>query len=88
MTMDNHEIHEIAKQAAHETLVQFFLSLGIDVSDPKSLIEFQKDLSQMRGWRESTETIKRKGIATAVTVVVTGLLGWAWMAFSGGGITK
>ena len=26
-TMDNHEIHEIAKQAAHETLVQFFLSL-------------------------------------------------------------
>ena len=83
--MDNQDFHEIARQAAHETLIQFFLALGIDASDPKALIEVQKDLSQMRNWRESTEAIKNKSIATAITVIVTGALGWAWLVFSGSG---
>lgn len=83
--MDNQDFHEIARQAAHETLVQFFLALGIDASDPKALIEVQKDLSQMRNWRESTEAIKNKSIATAITVIVTGALGLAWLVFSGSG---
>jgi hypothetical protein len=37
----------------------------------------------LRNWRESTETVKRQSIITAVAIFMAGLLGLIWLALKG-----
>lgn len=69
------ELHEIAKEVAKQTVREFFLALGVNAEDPDAVIAVQKDFAHLRAWRESVETVKRKGLGTAVTVIVSGVLG-------------
>lgn len=75
------EFEEVAEDAANKALAKFFLTLGVDVTDPKAVIRMQDDLRFLGNWRESTEAVKRKAILTAVGVVVTGALGWIGVLF-------
>lgn len=81
--MNQADVHEIAEQVAKETVREMFLALGVNANDDNAIIAMQKDFAHMRAWRESTETIKRKGLGAAVTVIVTGALGMIWLAFRG-----
>lgn len=74
MTRD--EVNEISEEAAKKALQSFFLTLGVDVTDPKAVIRMQDDLRFLGNWRESTEAVKRKTLLTAVGFIVTGALGW------------
>jgi hypothetical protein len=74
MTRD--EVNEISEEAAKKALQSFFLTLGVDVTDPKAVIRMQDDLRFLGNWRESTEAVKRKTLMTAVGFIVTGALGW------------
>jgi hypothetical protein len=64
------------------TVKEFFLALGVNADDPEAVIAVQKDFAHLRAWREASDTIKRKGLGAAVTIVVTGLLGLVWLALS------
>lgn len=79
MTPD--EIDEIV----HKSVTSTLLSLGIDISNPKEIKETQLDFQHLRAWRESTEAVKRKALLTAVTVLITGAIGYLIIAFKGGG---
>jgi hypothetical protein len=68
------ELENIIASTVKKTL----LELGLDTTDP---IEIQKDFAHLRGWREGTEEIKRKGFLTVVGVVAVGSLGLFWTAF-------
>lgn len=50
--------------------------MGFDIAAP---VESQKDLQFVREWRQSTESVKRKGIATLATICITGICGIIWM---------
>ncbi len=76
------EVRQIAEETARATVKEFFLALGVNAEDPASVIAVQKDFAHLRAWREATDTVKRKGLAAAVTVIVTAVLGLLWLAVS------
>lgn len=77
MTPELHidEMREIAEQAADRALQKFFLQLGVDATEAGAVLAMQKDFAYLRTWRESIDLVKRRGLAAAVTVIVTGVLG-------------
>jgi hypothetical protein len=83
--MTPEEIDAIATTAAERAVKSMLLSLGINAETPEAIVEAQLDFQHLRAWRESTEAVKRKALLTAVTVVVTGALGYLVLAFRTGG---
>ena len=78
------EIDAIATTAAERAVKSTLLSLGINIETPAEILEAQLDFQHLRAWRESTEAVKRKALLTAVTVVVTGAIGYLLLAFRTG----
>jgi hypothetical protein len=74
--MTRAEMEEIAEEAAAKALTQLFLTLGIDVNDPKDVKALQEDLRYSRSLRESSAAVKQHALKTAIGVVVSGFLGW------------
>lgn len=69
----------IAERAAAKAIDGFFIRLGVDTSDP---IAMQKDFAALRSFRESVELVKKRGLITAVTIVVTGVMAVLWAALN------
>lgn len=83
--MTPEEIDAIATTAAERAVKSTLLSLGINIETPAAIVEAQLDFLHLRAWRESTEAVKRKALLTAVSVVVTGAIGYLVLAFRSGG---
>lgn len=66
------EAHALIREAVRET----FLMLGVKVDDP---IEVQKDFQHLREWRNTTESIKSKGLLTVMGILVSGMLAALWV---------
>ena len=81
MTRD--DVNKTAEEAADRAIGKLFLTLGVDLSDPKAVIAFQDDLRFLSRWRDSTQAVKRKALLTAVGVVVSGVVGYLLLAFRG-----
>lgn len=81
--MTEAEIKRVAGEAAKASVEEMFLRFGIEANNPDDIKALQKDFAHLRGWRESTETIKRQGIVTIVIVLTTGALGLFWAAMTG-----
>lgn len=75
--MTREEIDEVATAAVHKTL----LTIGVDVSNPESILAVQADFQHLRAWRESTEAVKRKALLTAVGIIITGAIGYLGVLF-------
>ena len=58
MTRD--DVNKTAEEAADRAIGKLFLTLGVDLSDPKAVIAFQDDLRFLANWRDSTLAVKRK----------------------------
>lgn len=80
--MTENEVRKVVKEAVQETLSR----LGFDTDDP---FEAQRDMQFVRSWRQSTETMKRQGLVTAIGVLTVGFLGAVGMVvrnwITGGG---
>lgn len=74
--MSEQEIRKIVAETVDQTLTK----LGVDTSDP---LEVQRDLQHLRAWRESSDTVKRQGLITAVGIIVAGIVGLVWLAIKG-----
>ena len=83
--MTPEEIDAIATTAAERAVKSTLLSLGINIETPAEILDAQLDFQHLRAWRESTEAVKRKALLTAVTVVVTGAIGYLVLAFRSSG---
>ena len=75
------DIRQIAEEAAKTAIRDLLVAMGVDVQNPHSLIEMQKDFAHVRTWRESTEAIKSRSLAAAVTFIVTGAFGYLVFLF-------
>ncbi|MER9833424.1 hypothetical protein NKJ28_00405 [Mesorhizobium sp. M0145] len=78
--MTEDEVKAIADQAARAAVKETLLTLGFAVDKP---IEAQADMQFIRKLRESTETVKRQTLITAVGVITVGILGLIWLAIKG-----
>lgn len=89
--MEEHELREVIQQTAQETaflireeirqqvdegVSDALTRVGIDTSDP---LAAQKDAQFVREWRNTASAVKRKGMITAVGLLVTGILGAIWL---------
>lgn len=82
MTAQRENEHEmIAKRAAKEALVEFFVTLGVDISKPADVLEMQRDFQHLRDWRVSVETVKSKGLIAALGFLGAGALAMLYSGF-------
>ena len=58
------------------TISAILTSFGIEADERK---EIKADFVHLRKWRKSVETVERVGWTSAITVIVTGLLGVLWL---------
>ena len=80
---EEEEIERIAEAVANRVNGQLFLILGINTADPDELIALHRDLAHLRGWRESMEVVRKRGLATAASFLVAGILGYLLFLFKG-----
>lgn len=76
------EIKQAVREATQAALVDALFMFGIDVSTPEAIQNFRKDMAHTRECRESVEQVKKKGLLTAVTVLVVGILGYLALPFT------
>jgi hypothetical protein len=72
---DRAYIEEIARQVAHDTVEETFLTLGVDTSRPESVLEMQENMAFLHKIRTGAEKIGGKIILTIVIVVTVGVIG-------------
>ena len=85
LPLNDKEIQDIATAAADAAVRKLFLTMGVDTSDDKAMIEMQRDFAHVRTWRKSVETVRRQTLITAIGVIVTGAIGFLYLAFTKGG---
>lgn len=78
-------VKKTAEETAEEVLRRAFISLGIDMTSPTSIVAAQADMQHLRAWRTSVETVTRQGLLTAVIILTTGMIGLIWTAIRHGG---
>lgn len=81
MSLAHEEIRDIAEAAADKAVQKTLLAIGVNASDPEQILEMQADFLHLRRWRQSTETVKKRALLTAISVIVTGTLGYLWLLF-------
>jgi len=73
------EMEIIAERAAKVALDDFFLILGIDITEPESLLELQSDFRHMRYMRELSGHIGKKVFGVTIQLIIGGFLLWCWL---------
>ncbi len=63
----------IQKEVIRETVFQTLLSLGIDVSQPEGVVNFQQDMHYLRSTRLREKSVQNKTLLDAVGVVVSAI---------------
>lgn len=61
-----------------ETVKSTLLNIGIDACDP---MEMRKDMMALRGYRQSTDIVKRQGLIAVVGIATVGLLSVLYVGF-------
>jgi hypothetical protein len=64
--------------AVQKAVAAILISFGIEEEDRK---ELRADLQHLRRWRRSVEQAQRYTARAVITVIVTGLVGAAWLGF-------
>lgn len=82
--LNSSEIQHIAMETAKEAVRQTLLTLGVNASDPEAIRKMQQDFAYLRDWREASGTIKARGFAVLVGIIVSGVAAAVWTAMRGG----
>lgn len=75
--MTPEEQRSLVKQTVTETLLQ----LGVDVTEPEQVLEFQRDLQHLRKWRKTVETVESRSALAIVLTLISGIAAAAWLGF-------
>ena len=76
--VNNAEIREMIREELragfHEAMVQFFLTLGHDVSRPQGVLDLQEDLAYIRTVRGISATLGHRTLSVSFTLLIGALL--------------
>ncbi|MBR1206629.1 MULTISPECIES: hypothetical protein [unclassified Bradyrhizobium] len=75
------EFEQVAKMAAKEAVSETFLMLGVDVSNPASVISVQGQFSFLRNMHYAARHLRNVIIAGVVGAMVTGAVWAFWTGF-------
>src|SRR5215468_5917508 len=70
--------HNSIDAAVQRAVATILISFGIEEEDRK---ELRADLQHLRRWRKSVEQAQNYTAKAVITVIVTGLVGAAWLGF-------
>lgn len=74
----------MARMAAKEAVAETFLTLGMDVKDPKAVISVQNQFAFLRNAHYSFRHMRNAAIAAGVGAIISGI-GWSiWTALKVG----
>ena len=89
-------IAQVADKAAHKAVVETLLTMGIDTHDPletqrdmaalrelRDMLEdeeFQADLLHIRKWRQTMDSVEKKGVVIGLTLIFLGGLAFMLLA--------
>lgn len=85
LPLSSSEIQHIASETARAAVRETLLALGVNANDPESILKMQQDFAYLRDWREAMGTIKARGWAVTVGIVVSGIAAAVWTALRSGG---
>lgn len=77
------EIQQIASETARAAVREMLLTLGVNANDPEAIRKMQQDFAYLRDWREASGTIKARGLAVLVGVLVSGFAAAVWASLRG-----
>jgi hypothetical protein len=69
IVLTHEQVQALVRETVRQTVNETFVRLGVEVDDP---LEMQKDFQHLRDWRETTDSVKKKTMLTAVGIVMTG----------------
>jgi hypothetical protein len=73
------QLHNAAEdEVVLRTVSAILKSFGIEEDDHR---EFRKDMDHLRKWRKSVEQAQTITFKVAISAIVTGLIGAAWLGF-------
>ncbi len=70
------EIRQVAEEAAEKAVQKTLLAIGIDVSNPESIIRYQDNFGFLDALNGSVKAVKRQSIKTIVSVLFTAAVGY------------
>lgn len=71
-----HSMKDHIRQCVDEGVCQALTRVGINPEDP---MEMQRDMQFVREWRGTVASVRRKGLLTAVGILVAGMLSAVWL---------
>lgn len=80
MAISEAEVELIAQRVAKATVTETLAALGLNPAEPQSA---QKDMAFLHDLRAAADSTKTTAWYVFVTVVVTGFLGFMWVALTG-----
>lgn len=66
----------VAEEAAHQTLTDFLLKIGMDTTTPQAILALQDDMRHLRWWNATVRSATTK-ILIIVALIILG--GWPWV---------
>lgn len=83
LPLSSSEIQHIASETAKAAVREMLLTLGVNANDPEAVVKMQQDFAYLRDWREASGTIKARGFAVMVGIVVSGIAAAVWAGLRG-----
>lgn len=79
LVMPEVQIKTIVKEAVQQT----FLTLGLDISEPEGMLQFQQDMHYLRSQRARRESLENKAWSHVLTMVLSAVAASVVMFFFG-----
>lgn len=79
--MNSGEMERLAKMAAHETVKETFLMLGMNVSTPDGVLSVQNQFATLRSLHYSMRHVRNVVIAGVLGAMVSGGVWAFWVGF-------
>jgi hypothetical protein len=83
MQLTSPEIQHLASETAKAAVREMLLTMGVNANDPEAILKMQQDFAYLRDVREAVGTIKARGWAVAMGIVVSGVAAAVWTMLRG-----
>ena len=84
VSMSKPELEALIRKSVKDGVKDAFLMLGMDVSTPEGVLEAQRDMQHLRGWRRAKETVTKQGLIVACTTIFSGIVAALYLKYGGG----
>lgn len=67
------------KVCVREGVTEALIMLGVEADQP---LEMQKDFQHLRDWRRASESARKMGMKSVITIMIAGAFGLLWLGIT------